>query len=130
MEQALLKIKEASEGLLYRSESDYPFELVHISAPSAALEQEFISASNKGTDTKVETVTLEYFFRNMVKIYPDAIAEQEMMALKYKNLQDVLQHELQDVTVYRIGEVQVDVFIIGQLPDNSYGGLRTKVVET
>ena len=130
MEQALQKIKEASEGLLYRSESDYPFELIHTKALSVALEQELISSSNKGTDTKVETVTLEHFFRNMVTVYPDASAEQEMMALKFKNLQDVLLYELRDVSVYKIGNVQVDVFIIGQLPDGSYGGLRTKVIET
>ena len=34
------------------------------------------------------------------------------------------------VLVYRIGEVRVDAFIIGKLPDGFYGGLRTKVVET
>lgn len=130
MNEGLQKIKAAAEGLLYISESDYPFELVHLKATSVALEQHLIRLSNHTIDAKVEQVTLEHFFRNMVKIYPDASSEQEMMALKYKNLQDVLLHELQVVTVYRVGEVQFDAFIIGKLPDGSYGGLRTKVVET
>ena len=117
-------------GLSYRSESDYPFELVHLKEPLSSLEEELLALLAKEKDTKVEQVTLEHFFKNMVKIYPNDRAEQEMRALKFKNLQDVLQYELQDVTVYRIGEVEVDAFIIGRLPDGTFGGPRTKVIET
>lgn len=130
MNERLQKIKEASEGLLYRSESDYPFEMVQLKESSTSLEQELIRSSTNVKDAKVEQVSLEHFFRNMIKVYPDASAEQEMMALKFKNLQDVLQHELQDVAIYRIGEVQVDAFIIGKLQDGTYAGLRTKIIET
>ncbi len=129
MNERIQKIKDAAEGLLYRSESDYPFELVQLNT-SSSLEQNLIQLSTNIKNAKVEKVTLEHFFRNMIKVYPDDVAEQEMMALKYKNLQDVLQHELQDVTVYRVGEVLVDAFIIGKLPDGTYAGLRTKMVET
>ena len=129
MDEGLEKIMAAVEGLLYRSEADNPFEVVQFKSLSS-LEQGLIKLSTNLTDAKVEHVTLEYFLRNTVKVYPDASAEQEMIALKYKNLQDVLQHELHDVSVYRIGEIRIDAFIIGKLPDGFYGGLRTKVIET
>lgn len=119
MEQALQRIKKASEGLLYRSESDYPFEVVHLNASSTSLEQDLIKLSTNITDVKVEKVTLEHFIRNMVKVYPDASSEQEMMALKNKNLQDILQHELQDVSVYRIGKIQIDAFNCAYLNSGS-----------
>jgi hypothetical protein len=45
-------------------------------------------------------------------------------------LQELLKQKLKDVQVYRIGSIQIDVFIIGQMKDGGYGGLRTKVVET
>ena len=130
MEQALQKIKEAAAGLLYRSESDYPFELVHLKVPASSLEAELLLVATKSTDAKVEKVTLEHFFRNMVKIAPDDAAEQKELVSKYQQLQSVLQEALPDVSVYRIGEVLIDAFIIGKLPDDTYGGLRTKVVET
>lgn len=130
MEQALQRIMEASEGLLYRSESDYPFELVHLIAPAASLEKELISLSTNVTDAKVEQVTLEHFFRNMVKVYPDASLEQKETAVKYQKLQAVLQEELAHVSVFRVSEVLVAAFILGKLQDGSYRGLRTKLVET
>src|SRR5688500_10668421 len=114
MLKGLLRIKDAAQGLLYNSESDYPFEVVQLNAPSTSLEQDLMAVVGKSNGAKVERITLEHFFRNMVKVYPDASAEQEMTALKYKNLQDELLQELQDVSVYKIGEVQLDAFIIGK----------------
>ena len=130
MNEGLQKIKYASEGLFYISESDYPFELVHMKTASTLLEQELLLISNKGMDAKVEQVTVEHFFRNMVKVYSEASPEEKEIAAKYQQLQTILQQELGDVNVYRVGEIWVDAFIIGKLPDGSYGGLRTKVVET
>lgn len=130
MEPGLQKIKDAASGLLYLSESDYPFEAVHIQADASSLGDHLLAHSGKPKGTQVEPITLEHFLRNMVKVYPGATPGQQQTAQRFQYLQQVLQEELTDINVYRIGSIQVDAFIIGKLNDGTYGGLRTKLVET
>ena len=78
----------------------------------------------------VETQTVDYFFRNMVKTYPGYSEEQQATAQRFLKLQELLRQKLKDAQVYRIGSIQIDAFIIGRLQDGSYGGLRTKLIET
>ena len=78
----------------------------------------------------LEIQTLDYFFRNMVKIYPGVAEEQQGKAQDFLKLRELLKLKLREVKVYRTGSIQIDAFIIGQLHDGSYGGLRTKLIET
>jgi hypothetical protein len=130
MEPGLQKIKDAASGLLYLSESDYPFEEVCLGGSSSSLEERLLALSGKAKSVQVEQITLEHFLRNMVKVYPGATPEQQQTAQRFQYLQQVLQEELTDINVYRIGNIQIDAFIIGKLKDGTYGGLRTKLVET
>jgi hypothetical protein len=45
-------------------------------------------------------------------------------------LQQVLEEELTDICVYRIGSIQIDAFILEKLKNGNYGGLHTKAIET
>jgi hypothetical protein len=128
MQKELQQIQEASEGLLFMSETDHPFEIVAFR--SSEVEKEMRQLSGKGNDAVIEKQTVDYFFRNMVRVYPSYPDDQRSVAQRFLKLQELLKQKLKDVQVYRIGSIQVDVFIIGQLKDGGYGGLRTKVVET
>ena len=41
-----------------------------------------------------------------------------------------LAHHLNGVTVFKVGEVEVDVYVVGRTADGRYAGVKTKVVET
>ena len=71
-----------------------------------------------------------YFFRNQVKVPFDATGEQKETAERFRQLLQVLSEELSDIAVYRIGAIEIDAYILGRLKDGSYGGLKTKVIET
>ena len=86
MGEGLQKIKKAAEGLLYRSESDYPFEVVHLKAPITSLEEELISSATKIIDAKVEWFTLEHFFRNIFSI---AIYTKHFGCYGYNNVEEI-----------------------------------------
>ena len=124
----LEKIKAAAEGLLFMSESDHPLEIITIN-PQHEVEKEIKTLSGKD-DSQIEIQTVDHFFRNHIRTYPDEPAEQTVRAKRFVNLVDTLKKNLDDVKVYRIGSVQVDAFIIGKLKDGSYAGLRTKLIET
>lgn len=130
MQADLQKIKEASDGLLYMSEADYPFEPVYIEEPAPAPDQQLLSLSGKEPGTAVEKVDLPYFFRNQVKVYPESSPGQQERAQRFQRLQQVLEEELTGVEVYRIGEIDIDAFIIGKLKDGRWAGLRTRLIET
>ena len=128
MNNDLDQIAKAAEGLLFISETDHPLEPIELQGNDIEKELERLTESNEGTS--VETQTLEYFFRNMVRVYPSYSGLQIQTAERFKSLQDLLQRKLKDVRVYRLGTIQIDAFIIGRLADGRYGGLRTKLVET
>ena len=128
MQKELQQIKDASEGLLFISETDHPFEVVEFKSDN--IEKEIKRLAQKPADALIEKQAIDYFFRNMVKTYPGYSEEQQSIAFRFLKLQELLKQALKDVQVYRVGSIQVDVFIIGRLHDGSFGGLKTKVVET
>lgn len=129
MNDAIEAISEASEGLLYMSESDYPFEIVAFGEAQDGVESKLKSLSNH-PEAEPEIETLDYFFRNQVKEYEGDNAERKQMIQGFRQLQKVLNEHLSDIKVYRIGSVQIDAFIIGRLKTGGYAGLRTKLIET
>ena len=128
MHPQIQSLKDASEGLVFMSEADHPFETVHFELDNKTIEQHLQEIT--GRDTPVEQQTLEYFFRNAVKEYPGSTEAQDLMAQQFQALKSLLQTALQGAQVYRIGNVDIDAFIIGRLPDGTYGGLHTKLIET
>jgi hypothetical protein len=128
MDPQLEQVQKAAEGLLFMSESDYPFEVIQLPSVTGTIEEEI-----KGIvklDLPVETQTLDDFFRNAIKDNPEANEQQQQTTQRFRQLKEVLERELTNVQVYRTGSVEIKVFIIGQLQDGSYGGLTTKLIET
>jgi hypothetical protein len=128
MNKELREIADASKGLVFMSESDHPFEVVELKSNDP--EKEIRQLSGKMGDALLEKQTIDYFFRNMVKVYPEYSDGQRTIAERFLKLQELLKQKLKDVQVYRIGSVQIDAFIIGELQDGTYGGLGTKLIET
>lgn len=112
------------------SESDHPLQVVQLDHPSTSLEGSLLEFSGKETGSSIDKQELDYFFRNVARIDPMATPAQQETARRFQHLVKVLREELTDIQVYRIGEVDIDAFIIGRLPDGTYAGLRTKLIET
>jgi len=127
MHADLLLLQQMAEGLLYLSEGDYPFEVVDLGAVNSTVAEKLVEISGK---TGVEKVALPYFFRNMTKAETGAGEESLQKATRFVNLQNALQQKLADVAVYRLGSVQVSIYIIGRLPDGAFGGLKSTSIET
>ncbi|MEL7246133.1 MAG: nuclease A inhibitor family protein, partial [Cyanobacteria bacterium J06573_2] len=57
-------------------------------------------------------------------------SEERETAKKYQALVETLKQNLDNIQVYKIGEVEIDVYIVGQLKSGDWVGLSTKAVET
>jgi len=131
------QLKSASEGLLFMSESDYPFEVsLWESSKQTSLirenltTQKILELTGHPQDTPVEIVTVNNFFR-VATTEQDWYGEEELATLKkYQKLVETLNNNLSDLKVYRIGKIEIDVYVIGQTSTGDYAVLSTKVVET
>ncbi len=122
-------LKTASADLRFMSESDYPFELVLWSAAREATPENLLQHMGKPPGTLVKVVDLDSFFSSATQEQDWYGAEEKATVTKYRNLVETIKNNLTDVKVFRIGEIEIDVYIVGKV-DAGLVGLKTKVVET
>ncbi|QLE41162.1 nuclease [Nostoc sp. C052] len=126
------KIKQASDGLLMMSESEYPFEVFLWSnqAQEPMTAQKLLQLTGHSPETSVEEVELDHIFRNCAveKEWHNEIQKQNVQ--KYQSLIKTLKDSLTDIQVYRIGTISIDVYIVGKTSSEDLAGISTKVVET
>ena len=56
--------------------------------------------------------------------------EERETAKRFQNLVRILKQNLSQLQVYRVGSIEIDVYIIGMTPGGDWAGLSTQVVET
>ncbi|MEJ8756699.1 nuclease A inhibitor family protein [Pontibacter sp. H259] len=134
MNQAELQneLQPLYDGLMMRSETDSPFEFYYFENPQdLPLNTDTVAKlAGKSSGAEITTEDLPYFFRNMVRLYPEDGEERRQEADRYNRLQQRLQELLQNVQVFKADEISITAYILGQLPNGDIAGLRTIVVET
>jgi len=148
-------LQEAVEGLLWTSESDYPFtvcqwqgqsdaapemsasEIVASEAftPEAFTPEPFtpellLQRTEHPAETPVETIAPETFFAGVTQVQDWQGEEERAIASRYQALLATLKQHLSDLTVYRVGTIEIDLYIIGKTQAGNFVGLSTKAVET
>jgi len=118
-------LTRASQSLLMPSESEHPFE-VFIWKDVELTPEKILELTHYPPATSIEEVELDYFFRNVAteKDWHDKIQKENVA--KFQNL---VQVNLAELRVYRIGTIEVSVYIVGKTNDG-VAGLATKVIET
>ena len=116
----LQALSQAVEGLTYPSDSDEPFDVFMWDAKGTAQEQ---VVAHAGKDRKLENVPVEAFF---------AALDDADDAKRYRQLRQILMASLKSLTIVRAGagEIRVDVYLLGKLANENWGGVHTVSVET
>ena len=112
------------EGLWFISESDEPFTV--FSAQSAntgpILAEELLGLIDAAPDSLVQTRPFMGYIEGLSK-YDENVAQ-------YDDLDALFQAKLTDLVVIRVGEIEIDVYIIGRTACGEVVGVRTMSVET
>lgn len=118
------EIAPAIDGLLYPSESDYPFEVVSYpdAGTGAITPAHLLELLALPGDTVVEQRTIEQFFTDYLLTGPDGA--------KYAQMRQVLGERMTELTVIRVGTIQVHVYVIGRTGCGEIAGLTTVSIET
>lgn len=129
-EEILQKLEQATVGLLFMSEADYPFEIVRWSALNEIDFDYLRRQAGAAPAAPVQVVSPEKFF-GMAVSEPQWKGEQELLiARRYQALLRLLKENLLNLKVYRVGEINIAVYIVGKAASGDWVGLSTRVVET
>ena len=125
------RLATATDRLLQRSESDAPYTF--FAPPSwRALPSDATLLRTLGlpASTPVERATLERVFQGMAFVDPPGDLADGHRVARVNLLVAALRAQLTDITVYRVGSVQVRVFILGRTRCGTVAGLETLAIET
>jgi hypothetical protein len=121
------RLTKLSEGLLFPSESEYPLE--PFTWKSATLNRKTIlTQAGKLAKTPIEAIALDDFFATVVTDQDWFEDEDREIAQRFRDLQTAIA-TLENVQVFRLGKVEIDVYIVGEIGQDLVG-LRTTVIET
>ena len=124
------RLEIASLGLLWMSEADFPWEVVCWQNTQDLNSQILLDRYNYSPNTEIKTTTLESFLAPAITEREWHGSIERAMTQRYRMLKNLLQKNLQDIQVYLLGEVEIDVYILGKSDDNTIIGIATKIVET
>ena len=128
-EQLIEELRGATRGLTFMSESDYPFGVFNWGAAEPT--HEFLRGlTGEASDVPVETTTPAKFFRVAVSEPEWKNAEQLTEARRFQALLRLLERNLTDLKVFRVGAVNIPVYVAGRGASGNWLGVSTRVVET
>jgi hypothetical protein len=113
-------LAEATEGMIYISESDYPIEPFLVP-----------KESELGIDpASSPSLTFEAFFAPLIE-EEDWFGDEEREDMeRYRHLKAMLESHLSDLRVYKSGDVEKTITIAGRTLDGQIAGIRTTAIET
>jgi hypothetical protein len=127
------RLEQAAEGLVYSSEGDYPFEFFFLpmnGSEELLDEQRFAALVGAPPDTPVRLNTLDRFLSNHIETSDPWDVETQRIRPRYERLKALLQENLRDVCVFRVGEIQIRCYIAGWDEQGNLTGLATTAIET
>lgn len=126
----IAQLQEACEGLLFPSEVDEPFTCFAWQGVRDITVEKLLVITRNKAGTPVEEITLSHLFDGVTN-EADWMSEDEIEeARQFQNLKSTILDLLTDVRVFRIGAMDIDVYIVGKTSNGVCAGLQTKVVET
>lgn len=129
-EKIIQTLEEHTKDLVFISETDGYFSTIQWTSKEDLLDSKKLRKYlNKVSDLPIQQITVEQFFKNKQKIKEHYSDKKKASALRFQQLVSCINSNLENPTVFKIGQIKKEVYIIGQVKGD-YIGLKTNVVET
>lgn len=123
-------LQNAAHGLLFPSETDAPIEPFFWPEPAPVTPSAELVASHAEIEANaVKTQSLVTFFKPTLAEEEWHNAQEKAEVKRFQALLDVVKSDLAATKVFRVGKVEIEVYVVGRVSDG-YAGFKTKVVET
>lgn len=97
------------------SESDYPFEVVSWEGQTSLTPEYLCHISGKPDGSVVQESDVDTFF-NAIGGFPRVVA--------------ALKDNLTEIKVYKVGDINIPVYIVGRSAEGNWLGLSTRLIQT
>jgi hypothetical protein len=127
-EEIIDRLQQDIVDLLWVSEADYPFQIVSWIDREIHEITSNLFADRANED--IQIISLEDFFIPALKVEDWYETEELATVDRYKLLSETITSNLTELKVFRLGAIEIDVYIVGKTPDGDVIGLTTTIVET
>ncbi|MBA2493292.1 MAG: nuclease A inhibitor family protein [Acidobacteria bacterium] len=124
------QIKKVSEDLYYISETDAEIFPFIGNKAEAITGKEVLKQIKSSAETPVEERDFTEFFAYLTQIQDWFGNEEKTTAQKFSNLKDLLEKNLKNLKVFKVGKIQLDIYVVGLDAESNLMGIQTKAVET
>jgi hypothetical protein len=124
------QIKTAVAHLNYMSETDAEILPFVGKQAEAVTIDEIRNQTQTAPDLPIEEKDFTEFFARLTTKQDWFGDEEKATAKKFTDLKNLLEANLRDLSVFKIGKIQIDIYIVGLNGENNLTGIQTKAVET
>lgn len=129
--KAVPALTTATNDLVYSSESDEPFHVFEWNESTGKLtEERLLKLGGHESNTPVKMISVDKFFADLTKEEKWHGDEEKATARRYQDLLAVIKKYLADPAVFRVGEVEVAIYVVGKSEEGNWAGVRTTATET
>lgn len=124
------RIEKACEGLVYISETDSPIEVFFRDDVKEPTAKALLRKLERTDELATESSKPEDFFQRLTLSKEWHTKEQTKTVSRFKKLQQLLEKELDDIHVIRVGKIRIETYVIGKNKTGEVMGIKTFSVET
>ncbi|MCP1385617.1 nuclease A inhibitor family protein [Runella salmonicolor] len=120
------------KNLFYPSESDEPIEWikfnVNVKDGLTVSDLEFFLGCPPSV--KAEEIPTDNFWAPLLAVEEWYGDEERAQVENFKSVKQLLETNLNHLKAFRVGQIEIDLYLVGQLNEKEWGGLKTLLVET
>ncbi len=124
------QIKNAVTDLWYMSETDAEIFPFTGSKADSVTKESLLDQIGKQADTPVEERGFDEMFTRLTTIQDWFGDEEKATAEKFTALKSLLEKNLKDSKVFKVGKIELDIYFVGLDAEGNLAGIQTKAIET
>ncbi len=126
------EVTQLVKDLFYPSESDEPIEWFSIKAKvkNAFTVSDLEFFMGYPPSVKAEEISVENFWEPVTTIEDWYGEEEHAQVDVFLSLKQLLETNLKNMQAFRAGQIEIDLYLLGPLNEEEWGGLKTKIIET
>lgn len=129
MQDQINQLTELTKDLFYMSETDAAWQVHPLKADEPVMEQ-LVTIAKMPPSVDIEIRDWASFLQHATTAQDWMSAEEKATVVRYQALKDYVNATLTDVQVYRLGTVELGVFVVGTTENCDIIALSTQAVET
>lgn len=124
------KLEQSVKDLWYMSETDAEINVFLGEKADSVTKDSFARQIKISAETNIEEKDFAEFFKNLTAIQDWYGDEEKETAEKFSTVEKLLEENLTDLKVFKVGQIEIDIYVVGLDAESVLTGIKTKAVET